>query len=170
MSWEAIGAIAEVLGAMAVVGTLLFVAFEMRQNHRSQEEANRIARAAATDQIFEQFTGWRRLLASDPGIAKVWLEGRKDLRKLEAEDEVESQRFYALALDYIVVFSNWANRSIAVNDTESAERAVINMVLALQTHPGLRTFWDDTNDTSVSPEFARRVNAVLEHRGKGGGI
>lgn len=157
MSWDAIGALAETIGAIAVVGTLLFVAFEMRQNHRTQEEANRIARAAATDQIYEQFKGWRRLIASDAEVAKIWIEGRRSLDL----NEVDAHRFRQLALDFTVIFSNWATRSAALNDEEGASRAVETLASALSAHPGLMQYWKEEGSVSVSPLFGESVSAKI---------
>jgi hypothetical protein len=35
MNWDAVGAVGEVIGAIAVVATLLFVARDIRQNSKS---------------------------------------------------------------------------------------------------------------------------------------
>ena len=39
MNWDAIAAIAEALGAVGVVATVVYVAFQIRQNSRSIEGA-----------------------------------------------------------------------------------------------------------------------------------
>jgi len=43
MNWEAIGAIAEALGAMAVVATLIYLALQIRQNTQATRSATRHA-------------------------------------------------------------------------------------------------------------------------------
>ena len=43
MSWEAIGAIGEVVGAVAVLVTLIYLAQQIRQNTRSMDESRRLA-------------------------------------------------------------------------------------------------------------------------------
>ncbi len=42
MSWEAIGAIAELVGALAVVLTLIYLAIQIRQNTRSMDESRKV--------------------------------------------------------------------------------------------------------------------------------
>ena len=39
MNWEAIGAVGEVVGAIAVVSTLIYLAVQIRHNNRSLAEA-----------------------------------------------------------------------------------------------------------------------------------
>ena len=75
MSWDAIGALAEVFGAIAVVGTIIFLAIQVRQSDTTQQDSNTIARARAVDQVYEQLQGFRLLVASDAEVA--WLEGRQ---------------------------------------------------------------------------------------------
>ena len=45
MNWEAIGAIGELLGALGVVITLVYLAVQIRQNTQSMEEGRRLALA-----------------------------------------------------------------------------------------------------------------------------
>ncbi|MDA1372383.1 MAG: hypothetical protein O2971_16680 [Proteobacteria bacterium] len=45
MNWEAIGAIGEILGAFAVVATLVYLATQIRYAKEAASDANRIARA-----------------------------------------------------------------------------------------------------------------------------
>ena len=53
MNWEAISAIGEIVGALAVVITLVYLAIQVR-------EQNRESRAAAIDSLSQQWGGLRR--------------------------------------------------------------------------------------------------------------
>lgn len=48
MNWEAIGAIANIVGATAVLATLIYLALQIRQNSRSINQQNDMARAQTT--------------------------------------------------------------------------------------------------------------------------
>ena len=48
--WEAIGAIGELLGAIGVILTLVYLAVQIRQNTRAMEEGRRLALAQAYQQ------------------------------------------------------------------------------------------------------------------------
>jgi len=78
MNWEAISAIAEILGAAGVIATLAYVAVQIRQN-------TKMARAATRQELAGQI----QLLASDlvtnEGIARIFqnhIEG-KELAPIE---------------------------------------------------------------------------------------
>jgi hypothetical protein len=47
MNWDAIGAMGEVVGALAVVTALLILLIQVRQNNKSMIEANALQKAAA---------------------------------------------------------------------------------------------------------------------------
>ena len=56
MNWEAIGAIAELLGAFAIIITLVYLTIQVRQNASAQEQQNALTAASImqsrTDTVF----------------------------------------------------------------------------------------------------------------------
>jgi hypothetical protein len=76
MNWDAVSAVGEVIGAGAVVGTLVFLSIQVRDAKRVQLESNRLARSAAGDKAFDQFTAFRRMIAADSEVARSWRPAR----------------------------------------------------------------------------------------------
>ena len=68
MNWEAIGAVGEIVGAVAVVGTLFYLAIQIRQNNRVVEENSRQLRLGEVDATLQSFSRYRALLV-DPQTA-----------------------------------------------------------------------------------------------------
>jgi hypothetical protein len=157
MNWDAIGAIGDMVGAAAVVITLAFLTIQIRQSQKAQQEGNAIARAAAWDKVYEHYKGHRRLIASDPEVARIWLEGRSG----GALDPVEQERFEELAQDLIYLHSIWHQRGMHIGHPEMADHAVRQMLHHLHENPGLRQFWNVVNFETSSPVFGTRVNADL---------
>ena len=79
MNWEAIGATGEVLGAITVVATLFYLASQIRQNTRAQENASRLASTRV-------FTDWYTSVMSDPELVRIWGEGLRNPSSLNSED------------------------------------------------------------------------------------
>ena len=79
MNWNAIGAIGEVAGALAVVITLLFLARQLRENTRS---ANAAAHSARTNRNI-MLTLW----AGEHGVGLIQrkLEGGEEISPAESE-------------------------------------------------------------------------------------
>ncbi len=157
MDWNAIAAIGSFVSALAMLITLIFLALQVRHNDKTQREANAIASAAAVDQVFEQFTGWRRLVASDADLTRIWLEGRDG----KLTDPVEMRRFELLALDYMLAFANWQIRGQAVGQQQMADIATEELASMLNQYKGLRDLWHSSASDTVMAEFREDVNSRL---------
>ena len=68
MNWDAIGAIGEILGALAVVLTLGYLAIQVKQNSHGM-------RVAAKLEIDKQHTTFTDLILKDPQLFKLQVEG-----------------------------------------------------------------------------------------------
>ena len=79
MNWDAIGAIGEILGAIAVVLTLGYLAMQVRQT-------NKIAQAESYGKIIDAHVGHHRVLSSRPGMIDIWGRGLTDLGQLNADE------------------------------------------------------------------------------------
>ncbi|MGR8949047.1 MAG: hypothetical protein ACU84Q_13450 [Gammaproteobacteria bacterium] len=82
MNWDAVGAIGEVIGAIAVVVSLLYVAVQIR-NQNKQSRLNSVNEAARQ---------WNEVLAStasDRALCEVWVEGINDFEGLELVDRTQ---------------------------------------------------------------------------------
>ena len=79
MNWDAIGAIAELLGSVAVVITLLFLAAQLRSNSAMLRNSSMQSQAAA-------MTGWAANLAGDPELYSLYRKGLIDDASLSKEE------------------------------------------------------------------------------------
>jgi len=83
MNWDAIGAIAELLGAVGVIASLVYLATQIRQS-RDQIRRNSESVEAATALAVSEATQHRLLvLAQTPDLAEA-------MRKMESGDELSA--------------------------------------------------------------------------------
>ena len=75
MNWEAVGAIAELLGTFGVITTLIYLAIQIRSNTKSIRETN-------TRVHTDRMIGSSRLIAEDRELADVFRRSSKNLRNL----------------------------------------------------------------------------------------
>jgi len=137
MNWDAVGAIGEIIGAVAVVATLAFLAVQIRQSQRTLRDANVIARYAAADKAFEQFSEFYRLVGADPEVTRIWIAGCAE-EKLEG---IDAERFYYLAITYLSNYGISAERaSVFHPGMETIYATWIQEELDL--HPGLKPIWN----------------------------
>ncbi|HEV3100502.1 MAG TPA: hypothetical protein VGY75_12380, partial [Candidatus Udaeobacter sp.] len=81
MNWEAISAIGQIVGAIGVVVSLIYVATEVRNSARATQLASRRS-------ITEIFTLLSRQLAEHPDLRELYYRGLHDFESLEGTDLV----------------------------------------------------------------------------------
>jgi len=162
MNWDAIGTISDVVAAIAVVISLIYLAAQIRHNTRELDERNRSYRQLSLDETAKRYTNFRGKVNEHPGLASIWHRGRTDLGDL---DEVERLRFDYLAVE---MFWCWAMlyfyQSQGVMDKRVMELSVAN--LPLYAHgDGMRDWWAQSPHRSeFPPDFIREVDELLGGR------
>ncbi|MBT8145402.1 MAG: hypothetical protein KJN90_01035, partial [Gammaproteobacteria bacterium] len=79
MTWDAIGAIGEIVGALAVVGSLIYLATQI-------SVSNRAARNSANEELFNQWATNVELLAGDSEKAQTYIKGLTSFESLSQEE------------------------------------------------------------------------------------
>ena len=74
MNWDAVGAIGEIVGALAVVLTLIVLIFQVRYSTRAMEESNKLERMAAIDRHADTISMWRARTTENHELAEIWLK------------------------------------------------------------------------------------------------
>ena len=82
MNWEAISAIGQIVSALAVVISLIYVAREIRRNARAE-------RLASMDTVIR----WLRQLTEHPQLSELYYRGLHDFESLEGADLVRLVHF-----------------------------------------------------------------------------
>lgn len=89
MNWSAIGALAELFGAAAVVLSLAYVAAQVRQNTKA-------LRGAATANAIASLRDWNKELIGSAAVARIWGQGVENMEDL---DEDGRAQFITLAFN-----------------------------------------------------------------------
>jgi len=107
MNWEAVGAIGEVFGALVVVGTLLYLALQIRQN-------SNLAKADYYNKAQMGFSSFRSMVNAHP---QVFLKMSK-LESLSEEEEIIASNICGeLAFNYAILYEN--ERALALEKTSA---------------------------------------------------
>lgn len=98
MNWEAIGAIGEILGALAVVATLVYLTVQLRQNSLQ-------LRLGSFQTAAHNYSGRIIDVLSDPRTLPVFRKGLQDFEALDADEQA---LFHAKMLGFQTTFAtNW---------------------------------------------------------------
>jgi hypothetical protein len=155
MNWDAIGATGEVLGAIAVVVSLVYLAFQIRQNTRQIDENTKAAQAAAFDSSIAHTFKARQAIAENSDVALIYLDGSNDPDSLSEEDRVR----YRLIV-HNILWSLWNIQSQSqvggelASETWSAQLAILKRMMSTR---GFRWFWGN-----YSQEFGASFQKIVD--------
>jgi len=159
MDWEAIGALGEVIGAVAVILTLVYLAIQIKQNTRMMEDHFRGVDLTAFNAIDESFSRFRSAIASDDKVASLWQMTKKSYSQLEG---IDRERADALAWEWFVIYQNMHHRTSQILGKDgSAIKGALKRELQ---NPGLVEWWKENGDSKLVmfPEFRRLVDEAIE--------
>ena len=151
MNWEAVGAVGEIVGAIAVVVTLIYLAVQMRVNTAA---INR----TATQSILQGRAESAALMASDKEISALMFKGADDPDSLTSE---EWQRFFFLVSSSI--------RPIELAFFDYEEGRMAEEMWIGQTHtliywfsrPGWQRWLNEYGQT-LNPAFRNCIEKIIE--------
>lgn len=133
MNWDAIGAISELIGAVAVVVTLIYLAVQIRQNTRA-------IRLDTGHAITEEFRGMFALMAEHKELADLVHKAAADPSAITGVDKV---RYYGLNGNFIRALENayiqWSEGALDMRHWEGMKR----MLSDYARLPGFQEFWRD---------------------------
>jgi hypothetical protein len=162
VNWEAIGAISEMIGALAVVVSLVYLAFQIRQNTNQLEHNERASIAASASVSATNYRENRKQIYASSELAEIYMKGARDPESL---DEVDRLRFRLLMSNF--VDANWDMyvQSVATGFSPEVWSAHGSKVLSrVLGTPGGRWFWRNFRE-EYSPEFCLEVDRVLASSG-----
>ena len=151
MNWDAIGAIGEVLGAIVTIGTIIYLAIQIRHNREATQ-------ASSENEANMQFTRFCERIADDRKLQKTW-----DLVAANDPDLTEEDALHFVwniaGMMYTCEAVWKQNRGgFLSNDTwANWERFSLGMLRI----PLLRRWWDDRRSLH-SPEFFDYFDKLLE--------
>jgi hypothetical protein len=88
MDWGAISAVAEVVAAVAVVVSLLYLAVQVRGNSNLLERTIQATRTQNAHSVVENFDAWRRLIIETKST-ELWFRGVNDWKSLDRDQRIQ---------------------------------------------------------------------------------
>lgn len=152
MTIEELGSLGEFVGAIATVGTLVYLAVQIREH-------NLFSRRQALDTVLERAARWYEVLNQNPDLLDLYLTARETFSCLE---EREQWRFHSLMMTIFAVYEG---------GLESAKQHAVKneLVLAMKRamlreleYPGTRSWWNDMGGDVFSHDFSRAVDELIE--------
>jgi hypothetical protein len=161
MNWEAVGAIAEVVGVIAIFVSLVYVAVQIRQNTQQAARSVKANELAAFERNIESGNRMRELLIMSPEITELLVKGSASYGDLGSTEKL---RFGLLLRNIFSGIQGAYVRQLTIEHDPLGFDSSALVVDDLVRHPGVRE-WLDKNEPDWRPEFrefvCRRV-ALIE--------
>jgi hypothetical protein len=131
MNWEAVGAVAELLGAIGVIVSLLYLATQIRQNTRS-------VRMASQHDLMSEFRANVRALTQDPELGELFRNGLQDPEELSEADRARFGTQVASAVQiYEELYSHYRAGLVERDFWESRKQNLFYYM----SLPGVSAWW-----------------------------
>ena len=152
MTISELGSIGELVGAIATVATLLYLALQIRANTLS-------AKYSAINDIINRVIKWQSRIADTPDLMSSWKEGTQSYHSLNIEEQV---RFTSIAVEMLAAIE--ATLETAKNDGIKPESvdAVRAMLHQLMRNKGVREYWEISGRNLFAQDFVSEVDVILK--------
>jgi hypothetical protein len=160
MNWDAIGAIAETLGAVGVIASLVYLATQIRHSRDQMSQNTRATRASGYQSFFQSMDEVAMRSTSSPKMAEAL---RLGITHFDQLDEEQAFYFNNWMLGMFMAFENGHYQFRTGILDESRWRLHRSNLTVCLNSPGPRQWWrqNPLGRDSLDPEFFALVEEIL---------
>ena len=158
MNWEAIGALGEIVGALAVVLTLAYLAIQVRHAKEAAADTNRLERSKGVRDMMlasAADSGFRENLTKGLQLSDYYNEIASNLNM--SSDE-------AASFDWAMLYWFWLHWGQYASTTkESDVEELRNVISGFYRNPGVRVCWEKSPWARpvLEKDFVNFVDEIL---------
>ena len=128
MNWDAAGAVGEIVGAIAVIATLVYLARQIALNAE-------MARAAQNKSIMDSWEGFNNLILASSEIPELLSILRYNSHELSDPQSVQAHHFaYRILNTAVAAELSYANKQLSKDEFGIHKQSVVAL---LKKYPGL---------------------------------
>ena len=151
MNWDAIGALGELVGAVAVVVSIIYLALQVRQNSADVRSGGYQGAVQSANQFLESLTG-------DPESRKIFTKALESFDELDEDGQVVARMLFLQLFMYYEAFYYQYLEGV-VNEEIWEGRKI--MMLNMLESPGISSWWEG-GSAIYGRRFVNYVNEVRE--------
>lgn len=151
MTLETLYFIAQILAALGVISSLLFVGLQIKSNTREQV----LTRATEQTQHYGEF---QLLLINNAEFRDIWLRGADDLESLAPSELLAFGAYLALWVGSVMRVQAQKNAGHGSDDTLETTKS---MYKPITRHKGPRDWWHRARG-NYNPEVRELVDSMFE--------
>lgn len=154
MNWEAISAVGQIVGAIGVVISVLYLAYQVRSNARQ-------TRLASMRMMSEAFNQWLYGLAGNPQIGDLYHRGMRDFASIQGAD---LPRFSALMDSLFRIYEDMYYQKLERHLDPRVWRGFEAPMRDIIAYPGAQAWWRSRSHW-FSREFADFIDGLASAAG-----
>ena len=149
-----LGQIITILANVGVLAGIVFLGIEIR-------DTNRQAQIATTQDVTDQFAGWKEFIAADGELSEIYARGMADFDQLSP---LEHTRFDLMMKAFLLRYSGaLLARDAGLLNPDLGElegRVVEGELLHMLDQPGFRQWWSAVDRLGMSPFILEMVDEL----------
>jgi len=152
LNWDALGAVAEVVGAIGVIASLLYLAIQVKASTRASAVEAKLASS-------RMYTDFLALLVQSPELNDLMLRGRKDIKSLEHDEYLRFSNLAFIAFSFFSAgYFQYSNRTLSDADWYEL-RAIVKYWV---TGKGCQDWWYKLGHQSFDEPFSQFIEKEIE--------
>ena len=151
MNWDAVGAVGEIVGAVAVFATLVYLSIQIRQNTKS-------VRASALDASITALSAIRQSTYENPDLSELHLKGSTSPESLSEEEAFRYRLFlHNVFLSFWHMFTQSRYADLPGDVWEVQKPVIVRVVCSA----GGQWFWQNYK-AEFEESFREEVDRIVE--------
>ena len=144
---------AEILGALGVIGSLIFVAFEIQQN------TELLAAEARATRHENRSQNANRQFLENPELVQLVVKANNGASLTQEEQFTIERYFNQILIDFQFVFVEYARGQFDESDLQAP-----TMKAYFYSQPGLPRYWDERKGVEFRPDFVQWMETNVANR------
>jgi hypothetical protein len=145
-----LGSIGELVGGVATIATLAYLALQIRANTLATKRQS-------LDGIIGGVISWQARLTESPDLVRVWSSGQQGFSELSADDQL---RFAALALEIFAVLEGGIEAGKFGDVKAESAEACRSLVGNLARSKGVSEWWETNGRNIMAADFVGEVDRI----------
>ena len=143
MNWDALGAIGDLIGGIAVIGSLVFVGLQVRQGNKISKSESLRGLATETNELF--------LWMSDPERARILRRALHDFNALSNNDQTVASSWFS-------TFCQTAQTTFAIRSSQRPSQ-IEHYVASCLAMRGFEQWWN-ANRPGLNQRFVETIEQL----------
>ena len=152
MTISELGSIGELVGAVATIATLIYLARQIRANTLATKRQS-------LEDIIGGVKVWSARLIESPDLIRAWSSGHRGYSRLTADDQL---RFSGLALEIFAVLEAGIEAGKFGDVKPGSVEACRSLVENLSRSKGIQEWWETNGRHIMAADFVSEVDRISE--------